>query len=429
MNAPRTARHSARKSILSVVAIRFLMLVAALAVSLPAVADAADAYAPALLPTDLFTATAPGPGDSTAIALPAEAASMQAPADTVNPVRVYANRKDSPDWWWNRLKNNNLSLQDTTVIYPRFMQFCVDVYNWADRTFNGYDTCYVQGTGKRWKVILKNENWADSYAFNFRHDMPMRLMGDIYCNAGLYLHYMAVSVGYSLDLSNIIGNRPMLHKKFNLGFSCSLFTIEFNQTRNSGGSYLRKFGDYNHGRLFKEKFPGVTMNLIEVDAYYFFNHRKYSQGAAYNYGKLQKRSAGSAILGINYGSRDITLDMATLPEHLQQMLKIPVQKYRFHYNNYCILAGYGYNLVFARNWIYNITLTPTIGVNRCYDNSLEGKQDMLSLGLKGRTSLTWNIKDIFMGVQIQLDGSWYRSSDYSLFSSVENAAVSVGVRF
>ena len=43
--------------------------------------------------------------------------------------------------------------------------------------------------------------------------MPMRLMGDIYCNLGAYLQYMAVSVGYSLDMSNIIGNKPILHKK------------------------------------------------------------------------------------------------------------------------------------------------------------------------------------------------------------------------
>ena len=54
---------------------------------------------------------------------------------------------------------------------------------------------------------------------------------------------------------------------------------------------------------------------------------------------------------------------------------------------------------------------------------------MLSLGVKGRTSLTWNINDIFMGLQAQIDGSWYRSTDYSLFSSIENLAVSVGVRF
>lgn len=61
--------------------------------------------------------------------------------------------------------------------------------------------------------------------------------------------------------------------------------------------------------------------------------------------------------------------------------------------------------------------------------SLEGRQDMLSLGVKGKMSLTWNISDFFLGIQAAFDGSWYRSSDYSLFSSVENLSASVGVRF
>lgn len=350
-----------------------------------------------------------------------------AAADTLHSLTV--RREDSPNWWWNRLKNNTLNMKDTSIIYPKFLGFCVGVYNWADRTFNTYDSLYVKGTGKRWKAIVKNENWADSYAFNFRHNMPMRFMGDIYCNLGFYLQYMAVSVGYTLDMSNIIGNKPMLHKKFSAGFSCSLFSVEGYYRENTGGSYLRTFGDYNKGHLFKEEFPGISMIDYGVDAYYFFNHKKYSQGAAYSFSKLQVRSAGSAIIGFNYGYRDITIDLTTLPEKLLPFLKIPPTKYRFHYNNFCVMAGYGYNLVFAKNWIYNITAIPAIGLNRCFDDSLEGKQDMLSLEITGRTSLTWNIDNFFLGVQLQFDGSWYRSSDYSLFSSVENASVSVGVRF
>lgn len=338
-------------------------------------------------------------------------------------------RSSNPDWWWNRLKRGELDMKDTTVVYPRFLKFCVDVYNWADRTFNSYDTTYVQGTGKRWKAVVKSDNWADSYAMNVRHDMPIRLMSDVYCSAGFYLQYMAVSLGYSLDMSNIIGNRPMLHKKFGLGFSCSLFSVEAYYHENTGGSYLRTFGEYNGGHVFKEEFPGVSLISHGVDAYYFLNHSRYSQGAAYSFSKLQKKSAGSVIVGFTYGSRNISLDFSTLPEVLLPYLKIEPRKYRFHYNNYCLMAGYGYNLAFARNWLYNITAIPVVGLNRSFLDSLEGKQDMLSLGAKGRMSLTWNIADFFLGLQGVFDGSWYRSSDYSLFSAIVNFSASVGVRF
>ncbi len=338
-------------------------------------------------------------------------------------------RSDSPDWWWNRLKQGRLQMNDTSIIYPKFLGFCVDVYNWADRTFNGYDTAYVVGTGKRWKAVVRNDNWTDSYAFNMRHDMPVRLMSDIYCNAGVFVQYMAVSIGYSLDLSNIIGNKPALHKKMGGAFSCALFSIEGYYTENTGGSFLRTFGKYNGGHIFKEEFPGVSMRTYGLDAYYFFNHRKYSQGAAYSFSKYQVKSAGSFIAGFSYGNRDIRLNFETLPEHLIPYLTIPLQKYRFHYKNYCFMAGYGYNLVFGNNWLWNFTAIPSVGLNRSFLDSLEGKQDMLSLGIKSKTSLTWNINDIYLGIQASFDGSWYRSSDYSLFSSIENLSASVGVRF
>ena len=74
---------------------------------------------------------------------------------------VVVSRSDNPNWWWNRLRHGTLQMNDTSVIYPRFLGFCVNVYNWADRAFNYYDPDYVQGTGRRWKARLVNENWLD----------------------------------------------------------------------------------------------------------------------------------------------------------------------------------------------------------------------------------------------------------------------------
>ncbi len=376
---------------------------------------------------------------STANASPLDSISPEFPSDTVSEPSdstihqsdtiITAKRSDNPNWWWNRLRNGTLVMKDTSVIYPRFLGFCVNVYNWADRTFNSYDSEYVEGTGKRWKAIVKSDNWSDGYAMNLRHDMPITMTSDIYCSLGFYLQYMAVSVGYSLDMSNIIGNKPMLHKKFGAGFNCSLFSIEVYYHENTGGAFLRTFGDYKKGKWLHEEFPGVSVIKYGVDAYYFFNHNRYSQGAAYNFSKYQRKSAGSFIIGFNYGNHNISLDFERLPENLLPYLNIPNQKYRFHYHNFCLMGGYGYNFVFAKNWILNATAMPMVGLNRSFLDSLEGKQDMLSLGVKAKTALTWNIQNFFLSVQAVFDGSWYRSSDYSLFSTFDHFSANVGVRF
>ena len=181
-------------------------------------------------------------------------------AELVAADSIAANREQNR--WLNRLKQGTLDLKDSTVIYPRFMKFCINVYNWGDKFFNGTDPEYIGGTGKRWKVFLKSDNWCDSYSMNLGHNMPIRMMSDIYCNAGAYLQYMAVSVGYQLDMSNIIGNKPQNHKKFEFSFSCARFSIEAYFNENTGGSYLRTFGKYNKGHLFKKAFPGVSITSL-----------------------------------------------------------------------------------------------------------------------------------------------------------------------
>ena len=56
--------------------------------------------------------------------------------------------------WYKQLLANNFNINDQRIHYPKFAKFCVDVYNWGDRTFNTSDTTYVVGTGKNWKVML-----------------------------------------------------------------------------------------------------------------------------------------------------------------------------------------------------------------------------------------------------------------------------------
>lgn len=331
--------------------------------------------------------------------------------------------------WWHLFKKGELNLADTTVEYPRFMGFCVDVYNWADRTFNSYDTTYVVGTGRRWKARILSDNWVDSYYLNIGRDMPIRMMSDPYCNLGAYLQYMAVSIGYSLDMSNVIGNRPANHKKMEFNFNCARFNIEGHYWENSGETYIRTFGNYNKGHLIKKPFSGTRQKTIGVNGYFFFNNRKFAMGAAYNFSKFQKKSAGSAIIGFNYTNTDISMDLTQIPEELKPYLNKPPESYRFHYNSYCLMSGYSYNWVLNRHLLFNISAFPGVGYTHTYEDSVEKSNKLFALTLKGQTSLTYNLGDFFVCAVGKLDGNWYNSGSYSFLSSVENAQLSVGVRF
>ena len=349
------------------------------------------------------------------------------------PTASTSNRKGNKDEnsknWWTLFKKGKLNLADTTVEYPKFLGFCVKVYNWGDRVFNSYDTTYVVGTGKRWKARLASDNWLDSYYLNLDRKMPIRMMSDMYFNAGIYVQYMAVSVGRSLDLSNVIGNRAANHNKMEYNFNCARFNISAHYWENTGGTIIRTFGKYNDGHLIKMEFPAVTSKTLGIDGYYFFNNRKYSMGAAYNFSKIQKRSAGSAIIGFNLNNLDIAMDMHFLPDELKPYLTLSPRYYKFHYNTYALMGGYCYNWVWNKHFLFNITAAPGLGYTHTYEDSVERTKQIFSAIIKGQSSITYNNGNFFVCGITKIDGNWYKSNELSFFSSIENFQLSAGVRF
>ena len=320
-------------------------------------------------------------------------------------------------------------MTDTTVIYPKFLGFCVKVYNWGDRVFNSYDSDYVIGTGRKWKARFVSDNWVDSYYLNINRSMPIRMMSDIYSNVGAYIQYMAVSLGYSFDVGSVTASQPTTHKKVEFNFNCARFNLEWHYWENTGGTFIRTFGKYKKGKLIKMAFPGVTQKTIGVNGMFFFNNRKFSMGAAYNFSKIQLRSAGSAVIGFNYNNLDINMNLAQLPEVLKPYLTIEPNDYRFHYNSYMLLGGYSYNWVISPILLFNISAFPEIGYTHTYEDSVEENNKLFAMGMKGQSSLTLNLGDFFICAVAKIDGNWYRSGSYSFFSSVENAQLSLGIRF
>lgn len=376
----------------------------------------------------VFSSAASNMKEADLVVCPEPHINVSAPTPENEDIKPLVKSKEQR-WWWNLAKRGKLNMADTSVIYPRFLQFCVNIYNWGDRTFNSYDTDYVVGTGKRWKARIVNENWVDNYLMSLPHGLKTRMLSNLYSNIGAYIQYMAVSYGYTYDMANIVGGSTTDHKKWEFGFNCARFNVEMYYQENTGGTYLRTFGKYKKGHFFKEFFPGVSLQNFGVEAYYFFNNRRYSQGAAYNFSKIQKKSQGSFMIGATYSNQRIRFDFTQLPENLLPFLTIPARSYLFHYKSYGLLIGYGYNWVITPKLLYNISVMPSLGGSHCYEDSLEGEKWMFSLNLSARTSLTYNLGNYFIGLIGKMNGHLYRSGTYSLFSAVENFSANIGIRF
>lgn len=344
------------------------------------------------------------------------------PADSVS--RVGDQNQD----WWYLFKKGKLSMSDPNVRWPKFLGFCVKVYNWGDRVFSSTDQDYVVGTGKKWRARIINDNWADSYYMKMSNKFNSIMSTPFHVLWGASLQYMAVSYTYSLDVSHLWSGSPINYKKQEFGFNCARFSADGYYYSNSA-TYIRTFGDYNKKKPFKEPFSGIDMQIFGIDAYYFFNGYKYSQGAAYNFSKIQKKSQGCVMAGFSYCNQNIALDFSKLPAELMPYLDLTDLYYRFHYNDYNILIGYGYNCVISPHWLYNITVIPGLGFNHCFEDSEGGSSKLFSVSGRAMTSFTYNNGNWFAGLQGKIRGNWYQSNRISLFNAVESVVLSGGFRF
>lgn len=334
--------------------------------------------------------------------------------------------------WWYLFKKGRLNMRDTTVVWPKFLKFCVDVYNWGDEVFSSTDTAYVVGTGKRWRARLINDNWTDSYYLHFSKDLRSLMSGNMHVLAGASIQYMAVSYSYMFDLTHLMGGGPINYKKQEFSFNCARFAAEGYYYSNKSGTYIRTFGDYRNSKnhkVFKLPFSGIEMTNFGIDAYYFINGYKYSQAAAYGFSKIQKKSQGCFMVGLSYCNQTIDVDFRKLPAELRPYASGFDQSYYFHYHDYNILVGYGFNCVLSPHWLYNVTIMPGIGFNHCYEDSQESSANLFSLNGHGKTSFTYNNGNWFAGLQGQFRGYWYNSNKYSLFSTVQSIVLSGGFRF
>lgn len=329
--------------------------------------------------------------------------------------------------WYKQLLVNGFRIHDPRINYPKFPRFCLKVYDWGDRTFNSYNPEYVISTHKNWKLIGKNYNWMESYMMLFPNKQTLHLRSDVYCDMGAYISFMAVSVGYTAKLNNMFGNGESTRSNFQFSFQTSLFTANIDITKSHGGTKIMKFGRRNE---FPLQFGDARLSSLSGDAYYYFNHWKYSQAAAYCFSKYQLKSSGSPMLGFAFNHQNIDLSFEDMPDNIQEEFPSLQPHYHFKYTDYSILGGYAYNWVpRPKTWLVNVTVLPSIGYKHAYKDSSDGLPHMVSTNIRGSFSVVYNHRALFVALMGKADLHFYFAKNYTFFNSIESLSCNVGMRF
>lgn len=331
--------------------------------------------------------------------------------------------------WVKQLMAAKFDINDPRINYPKFPKFCVDAYNWI----NTYDPSYVIDNGKNWKATLYSYNWNQSFNYvfdQFSRDLHgINIVTTPNSDVGVSIDYLAFGLSYAWNVNQWFTGNKSPRSTFNLSINCARFCLEYLYQESEGDAIIRRFGRYNDGHKIAMSFDGISIKQTTVQGYYFLNNKRYSQAAAYAFSKYQLRSAGSAILGLSYGRRDINLDFSTLPFDMLEAMPMPL-KHHFQYDNYNLLFGYGYNVVLHKKWLLNITGLPSIGYRHSYlQNYNHNTRQMMSTNVTARGALVFNHGPIFLSMNARSDAAFLFNTDYSFFNTVQTVNLIAGVLF
>lgn len=276
------------------------------------------------------------------------------------------------------------------------------------------------------------------YSYNFEYyrfsagngSQGFTLMPDISSKAGLYIGWRWLFIGYSFNL-----DKGAPQRDFNFSFYTSKIGIDLFYRKRDKGFRVRSHKGFS-GEADKylnenKGIGGLTVRQKGVNVYYIFNNKKFSYPAAYSQTTIQRISAGSFILGINYNEQSFSFDHSKLSPVIQKQLA-PELKFKYiKYKDFGVNFGYSYNWVFAHNCLANISVTPAIG----YKNTslrMSDSNEILSninFDLITRAAIVYNNGKYFAGASVISHTYSYRKEALSILNGFGVINIYAGFNF
>ena len=289
-----------------------------------------------------------------------------------------------------------------------------------------YDTNYVVRPKEKWLLrAMVNQTGNYIHAKGTVNDIWSKY--DLHTKKnttiGLEVNYCDIAVSLSLNPAKIRGDYD--DYEFNFEYHGNRISFDINYQRATSLTGDVKLGDMDH--LDEE---GLRMNIVNVAAYYSFNHRRFSFPAALYQNYYQLRSAGSWLAGISVQSGSIK----TTDELKARSPLAPEAHLSFA--NVALGGGYGYNLVLGQHsqWLLHLSALPSFVVykhNRLTVND-EGMKDhgmCFNMVFNERASIVYHFTPRYnIGATLIMSNSIYNNDDIKINQNKWQARAFLGIR-
>ena len=308
------------------------------------------------------------------------------------------------------------------------------------KDFNAIDTLYITPNLYNLTFMLEHSTWYEHYQLGNNAGTESQYLNfspSLGTKLGVYFGWRWIFLGYTFDVEDLFGGNKNKTKKkeMSLNIYSSKFGIDLYYRKTGNDFKLRSINGFHQD--FKElqniQFDGLKSTINGVNAYWIFNHKKFSYPAAYSQSTNQRRSAGSFMAGFSYSQHKISFDCEKLPASVLQQLSPSLRFNHIKYSDYSLGFGYGYNWVFAKYWVSNLSLLPGIGYkkSRIDDNDFKGESWIKDINFDfiTRAAIVYNNAKYYVGASVVLHTYDYRKPNLSVTNSFGTLRIYAGFNF
>ena len=333
-------------------------------------------------------------------------------------------------------KNVMSKMADGLVTGVRYTE---DKLKEVGKHINAIDTNYIAPNLYNLAFMLEHSTWYEHYQLGTNrndHTQKLNFSPNLGTKMGIYFGWRWIFLGYTFDIEDLFGdnkNKPK-KKEMSLNIYSSKFGVDLYYRKTGSDFKLRSHEGFYHDDQFKNiRFDGLQSSIKGLNAYWIFNHKKFSYPAAYSQSTNQRKSAGSFMAGFSYSQHKIHFDHDKLPDPLQAHLNPHLKFNKIKYSDYSLGFGYGYNWVFAKNWVSNLSLLPGIGYKKSKidDNDFKNEHWIkdINFNLITRAAVVYNNSKYFVGASLVMHTYDYRKPNLSVTNSFGTLRIYAGFNF
>ena len=273
---------------------------------------------------------------------------------------------------------------------------CISVFA-AER-----DTAYIQDLSRMFSVnaslFQKNSAFSIDDLKNLSSLQYSCSDSSSSVSAGFAYKWLSLNLGFSTGLFD----RHRSGKKTNLSTQILLpaVTLKFSGSLYEG-YYLENAESIMQNWPVGTRFdrPDITTASLRVSADYYFNYTQYSRKALTSHGELQRRTAGSPIVGILLNMNMVGGDSSLVPMTVDTAQYSYREQIKFVSNTLIGLGGgYARTFVTPAKIYFNLDMQMGLAYNKCLlqiDDAPDRRHNALNLYFQGNASIGFNSKHWF----------------------------------